>query len=122
MGSTKYVGEQLEWLEKIAEGRDMSMTIGDLLAELRETDRAYWAHEAMVESDVAGYLAGMLAEAEGVTDVLAAGTRAVEIERTAREKLHPTGKRDVMTLRVSEIEAEAERLGIQPSELLVRAR
>lgn len=80
----KYVGEQLEWLEKIADGRDRSMTLGELLDELREADRDYWAHEASLSSDVALHLAGKLADAEGGDSM-----RAVAIERAAREELFP---------------------------------
>ena len=82
--SIKYVGEQLEWLEKIAEGRDQDQTLGSLLSELRAADRDYWAHEAMVSGDVALHLAGVIADAEGGDSM-----RAVEIERAAREELHP---------------------------------
>ena len=56
-----------------------------VLAELRAADRDYWAHEAHVSGDVALHLAGLIADAEG-GDAM----RAVEIERAAREELHPT--------------------------------
>lgn len=82
MATIKYVGEQLEWLERIAEGRDQDQTLGSLLAELRAADRDYWAHEASVSGDVALHLAGKLADGDSM--------RAVEIERAAREELYPT--------------------------------
>jgi len=87
---TRYVGEMLEWIEKAAGGRDMNMTLGELLAELREADRAYYTHEAAVISDVALHLAGLLADAEGLSDPTTAAMRAVDIERAAREELYPT--------------------------------
>ena len=79
--SIKYVGEQLEWLERIAEGRDQDQTLGSLLAELRAADRDYWAHEASISGDVALHLASIIADGDSM--------RAVAIEREAREALHP---------------------------------